>query len=136
MMNGMKRASGQAGLLLPSYAPFLILRGLLLALLISFLLLALNTLVLYLSPLSEVFVPYLIFGGTLLSILLGSVYVGKRTEEKGWLRGGLTGLFYVLALMLLCFLFNVNFEPGLNILTKLFLGFSFGTLGGILGINS
>jgi putative membrane protein (TIGR04086 family) len=135
-MNNKGRSSIQGGSLLVSSVPILIIRGLLVALLLSFIFLALCTVALYLSPLSEVFVPYLIFGGTLLSILLGSVYVGKRTEEKGWLRGGLTGLFYVLALIILSYIFRVSFEPGLNIVTKFFLGFSFGTLGGILGINS
>lgn len=138
MNNSTGRSSGQVGLALSSQdnATILIVKGLLIALLLSFIFLALNTLLLYFSPLSEAYVPYLIFGGTLLSIFWGSVYVGKRTEEKGWLRGGLTGLFYVLTLMLFCFLFNVSIEPGINILTKLFLGFAFGTLGGILGINS
>ncbi|HHT46477.1 MAG TPA: TIGR04086 family membrane protein [Firmicutes bacterium] len=138
MNNSTGRSSGQVGLALSSQdnATILIVKGLLIALLLSFIFLALNTLLLYFSPLSEAYVPYLIFGGTLLSIFWGSVYVGKRTEEKGWLRGGLTGLFYVLTLMLFCFLFNVSFEPGINILTKLFLGFVFGSLGGILGINS
>ncbi|RJX27974.1 MAG: TIGR04086 family membrane protein [Dethiobacter sp.] len=130
------RSSIQGGSLLVSSVPLLITRGLLVALLLSLVILVLSTMILHFSPLSETFVPYIIFGGTLLSILLGSVYVGKRTEEKGWLRGGLTGLFYVLALIILSYLFQVSFEPGLNIITKLFLGFSFGTLGGILGINS
>lgn len=135
-MNNKGHSSGQVGLLLPNYTPFLIARGLIVALVVSLILLTLNTFVLYLSPLSEVFVPYLIFAGTLISILLGSLYVGKRTEKKGWLRGGLTGLFYVIVLIILSFIFSVDFGSGVNILTKLFLGFLFGTLGGILGINS
>ena len=138
MNNSTGRSSGQGGLIFFSQgsASSLVARGLLVALLLSFIFLALYTLLLYFSPLSEAYVPYLVYGGTLLSIFLGSLYVGKRTEEKGWLRGGLTGLIYVLTLMLFCFLFNVSIEPGINILTKLFLGFAFGTLGGILGINS
>jgi putative membrane protein (TIGR04086 family) len=138
MNNSTGRSSGQGGIIIFSQGSvtLLVARGLLVALLLSFIFLALYTLLLYLSPLSEAYVPYLIYGGTLLSILLGSRYVGKRTAEKGWLRGGLTGLIYVLTLMLLCFLFNVSIESGINILTKLFLGFAFGSLGGILGINS
>jgi len=135
-MNGKGRSSIQGGSLRVSSVPALICRGLLVALLFSFIFLVLCTVALYLSPLSEAFIPYLIFGGTLLGILLGSIYVGKRTEEKGWLRGGLTGLFYVLALLVLCYLFGVGFGAGFNIVTKFFLGFFFGTLGGILGINT
>lgn len=135
-MNNKGRSSVQGGSLLISSVPVLIFRGVAVTLLISFIFLALCTAIIYLSPLSEALVPYLIFGGTLLSILLGSIYVGKRTDEKGWLRGGLTGLFYVLVLIILCYIFQVNFEPGFNIITKFFLGFVFGTLGGILGINA
>ena len=85
MNNSTGRSSGQVGLALSSQdnATILIVKGLLIALLLSFIFLALNTLLLYFSPLSEAYVPYLIFGGTLLSIFWGSVYVGKRTEEKG-----------------------------------------------------
>lgn len=135
-MNHKGRSSIQGGSLLVSSVPILIFRGLMVALLYSFIFLVIFTVVVYFSPLSEVFVPYFIIGGTLLSILLGSIYVGKRTEEKGWLRGGLTGLVYVLTLLILCFIFQVNIEPGINIFSKFFLGFFFGTLGGILGINS
>ncbi|MGI6308360.1 MAG: TIGR04086 family membrane protein [Dethiobacteria bacterium] len=130
------RPSTPGGALSSFSTPSLIFRGLLVALGLSFLLLALNALLIHFSPLSEAFVPYLLFAGTLLSILLGSVYVGKQTEEKGWLRGGLMGLCYVLALFILSFVFRVELQLGLGLLTKLFLGFSFGTLGGILGINS
>ncbi|NMB41017.1 MAG: TIGR04086 family membrane protein [Firmicutes bacterium] len=135
-MNFKGRSSIQGGSLSVSLGPVLIFKGLLVTLLYSLVFLLLFTVILHFSPLSEMFVPYIIFGGTIVSILLGSVYVGKRTEEKGWLRGGLTGLSYVIVLIILCYIFQVSFEPGLNVFTKLFLGFCFGTAGGILGINS
>lgn len=135
-MNAKGRSSTQGGSLLISSVPVLIFRGLLRALLFSFIFLLFCTLALYFSPLPEMFVPYFIFGATLLSILLGSIYVGKRTDEKGWLRGGFTGLFYVLLLILLCYIFHIGFIPGFNVITKIFLGFCFGILGGVIGINS
>ena len=135
-MQARGRSSAQGGALSFFSTPSLIFRGLLVALGLSLLLLVINAVLIYFSPLSEVFVPYLLFAGTLLSILWGSVYVGKRTEEKGWLRGGLMGLCYVLILFILNLVFRVELQLGLGLLTKLFLGFSFGTLGGILGINS
>ncbi len=130
------RSSTSGGALSSFSTPSLILRGLLVALVLSFLLLVLNALLIYFSPLSEAFVPYLLFAGTLLSILLGAVFVGKRTEEKGWLRGGLMGFCYVLALFCLSYFLRVELQLGLGLVTKLFLGFSFGAVGGILGINS
>ncbi|NLJ55758.1 MAG: TIGR04086 family membrane protein [Firmicutes bacterium] len=135
-MQNRGRSSTQGGALAPFSPLSLILRGILVALGFSFLFLAVNALLIYFSPLSEVIVPYLLFAGTLLSILWGAIYVGKRTEEKGWLRGGLMGLCYVLILFILNIVFRVELQLGFGLLTKLFLGFSFGTLGGILGINS
>jgi len=131
-----RKGSSIQGRIPVSSAPVLIFRGLLVALLYSFLFLTLFTFIIYLSPLSEGYISYLIMGGALVSILLGSIYVGKRTEEKGWLRGGLTGLLYVGTLLLLCFIFQVNIETDFNIFSKFFLGLIFGSLGGIVGINS
>ncbi len=114
----------------------LILRGLLVALGFSFLLLFVNVLLIYFTPFPEIFVPYLHFAGALLSILLGAVFVGKKTQEKGWLRGGLMGFCYVLILLCLSCFLRVGLQPGPGLLTKLFLGFSLGAIGGIMGINS
>ena len=132
-----KGRTSKSGGALPSYSTtYLILRGLLVALGLTFLFLVMNALLIYFSPLSEVLVPYLLFAGALLSILLGSVYVGKRTEEKGWLMGGVLGFCYVLTLLFLCLVFRVEIQFGLGLFTRIFLGCIFGALGGILGINS
>ena len=129
--------SSTSGGALSSFSTFsLVLWGLLVALGFSFLFLALNAFLIYFTSLSEIFVPYLLFAGTLFSILLGAVFIGKRTEEKGWLRGGLMGLFYVLVLFCLSYFWRIEFQPGWGLITKLFLGFSFGAAGGIWGINS
>lgn len=126
-----------SGGILSSFPTFsLILWGLLVALGLSFLLLVLNAFLIYFTSLSEIYVPYLLFAGTLFSILTGAIFIGKRTEEKGWLRGGLMGLCYVLALFCLSYFWRVEFQPGLGLIAKFFLGFSFGAAGGIWGINS
>ena len=135
-MHAKGRPSTAGGTLFSFYTLSLIFRGLLVALGVSFLLLALNALLIYFSPLAEVYVPYLLFVGTLLSIFLGAVFIGKRTEEKGWLRGGLMGFCYVLVLFCLGSFWRVGPQLEWGLLTKLFLGFSFGAAGGIFGINS
>lgn len=124
------------GLVLPSFPSVVIIKGLLWALLATAVILMIISLIFYFTPLSEIFLPYAIFGGTLLSILIGSMYVGKNVEEKGWLRGGLTGLFYSLLLFFLGLYILPELSFSLNLITKLLLGFSFGVIGGILGINS
>ncbi|NLX91328.1 MAG: TIGR04086 family membrane protein [Firmicutes bacterium] len=130
------RSSVQNGMLLTSPEPLVLCRGLLVTMAFSFILLLFNTLLFFFFPLSELFVPYFIFGFTLISILVGSVYIGKRVEKKGWLKGGMLGLIYVLILIILSFTCLPGLAFNLNIFTKLFIGFAFGTIGGILGINS
>ena len=103
------RSPMQGGSLLIFSVPMLIFRGLLRAFLLSLIFLLLSTAALYFSLLSEAFVPYFVFGAIILSILSGSIYVGKRTDEKGWLRGGITGLFYVLVLLILSNIFQESF---------------------------
>ena len=95
------RLSIQNGLLSSPLLLFVILRGLFQALILSLAVLLISTLLVYFSPMPEYIVPYIIFGGALLSILLGSFYVGKRVDEKGWLRGGITGFLYVLFIIIL-----------------------------------
>lgn len=130
------RLSIQGGPFFPPSLPFVILRGLFLALILSLAVLLIGTILVYFSPMPEYVVPYIIFGGVLLSILLGSTYVGKKVDEKGWLRGGIVGFLYVLLLIILGLFLPTGFMVGKNILTKLFLGFAFGVVGGIMGINS
>lgn len=123
-------------MLLTSPEPLVLCKGLLVTIVFSFILLLFNTLLFFFFPLSEFFVPYFIFGFTLISILVGSVYIGKRVEKKGWFKGGMLGLIYVLILSILSFSCLPGLGFNLNIFTKLFIGFSFGTIGGVLGINS
>ncbi len=135
-MNKKGRSSVQNGMLLTSSEPLVLCKGLLVTLFLSFLLLLFNTMLFFFFPLSEIFVPYFIFGFTLVSILVGSVYIGKRVQKKGWLKGGMIGFTYVLILIILGISLLPDLGLGLNTLTKLFIGFSFGTIGGVLGINS
>jgi putative membrane protein (TIGR04086 family) len=130
------RLSMQSGLLYSPLLLFVILRGLFLAFTLSLVILVICTLLVSYSPMPEFVVPYIVFGGALLSILLCSTYVGKRVDEKGWLRGGIAGFLYVFILVILGLFLPTGSAMSANIITKLFLGFAFGVVGGILGINS
>ncbi len=114
----------------------LLLRGLYRSLLLSLAFILLITLIMYLSPAPEWIVSYLVMAGMLASIIYGSMYVGRRVDTKGWLRGGYTGLLYIIVVLLLSYILQLQPDLGPSLLSKLFLGFSFGCVGGILGINS
>lgn len=133
----MNRPSNTAPLFsLKGVAFWSIFRGTLVSLVVSLVLLLLASIVLHFTAVPEKISPYLVFVITVTAILSGSYLTGKRTHYRGWLHGGLVGLFYVLLLMLLGRFFLEEFNLGLNLFSKLFLGFIFGTAGGMWGVNS
>ena len=129
-------AKNQSGLYFPLVPYGVIAKGLLFSFVLSILLIGLVSIIFYFSPLTENFGTYIIYGITLVCIIFGSVYVGKRVEDKGWFRGGVTGFLYVAFLIGLGLLFLPDLNLGMNVVYRLIIGFSFGALGGILGINS
>ena len=112
-----------------------ILKGIACALLLSLALLLIASLILYFTALPERYAPYIVFAASVFAILWGSSYAGKRIGHQGWLYGGLVGLFYVLLMLIVGLLLLNDFNLGFNIFTKLFLGFAFGAVGGIWGVN-
>ncbi|NMA92889.1 MAG: TIGR04086 family membrane protein [Firmicutes bacterium] len=113
-----------------------VIRGLLLSIIISLVLLLACSLVLHLTALPERVTPYLACGLSLLAVLCGSYYTGKRVGFRGWLLGGVVGVLYVVGLLLAGVLVGNNVTLGLNVISKLFLGFMFGAAGGMWGVNS
>ncbi len=112
-----------------------IAKGTLLALIISLVVCLLLAVVLFLTPLSEGAVPYVVYITGIFSIIIGSAYAAKRIQAKGWLNGGLTGLSYLVILLVLTRVFGLELDVNLHLLTKLLLAFVFGSIGGILGLN-
>ena len=112
------------------------LRGIVYGLLVSLVVLLFSALALNFTTLTEASIPYLAFVASLLGILIGSSFVGRRIGLKGWLNGGVTGLVFVAILLIFGFIFVPDLSFGLNVFSKLFLGFAFGAVGGMLGINA
>ena len=121
---------------LPPSLTLLLLKGLFRSLLVSCAFILVITLLLHLTPLPELTVPYLVVVGMLVSIISGSMYVGRRVDTKGWLRGGFTGVLYIVVILILSHFLNLGPDLGMSVLSRLFLGFSFGCVGGMIGINS
>lgn len=93
------------------------------------------TLLLRYTALSEVNLPYFTYGINGISILAGGWLAGAKSQKRGWLSGGLTGLFYVLLIFLIGFL---AFDTSMRVQPLLFTVcvVSLSALGGILGINT
>ncbi len=112
-----------------------VFKGTFLALVISLIVCTLVAAVLYLTPLSEQVVPYVIYVTSIFSIIIGAAYAARRMQFKGWLYGGLTGFAYIAILLILLKLFAIEADVSLQLFSKLFLGFVLGAIGGILGLN-
>ncbi len=113
-----------------------IIRGVLISIIISLVLLLVCSLVLHLTPVREKITPFLTCGIALFSVLCGSYHTGKRLGYRGWLHGGAVGVLYLLLLLLAGILAGNGFALGLNLFSKLFLGFVFGAAGGMWGVNA
>jgi putative membrane protein (TIGR04086 family) len=112
-----------------------LLKGIIMALLISVVLLFIGALVLYFTAVPEKAAPYLVFGISLAAIIIGSSFAGKRIGSKGWLYGGIVGFAYVGLMLVFGLIVLADVAMGLNFITKLFLGFVFGAAGGMWGVN-
>ncbi|MFX3646996.1 MAG: TIGR04086 family membrane protein [Paenibacillus sp.] len=70
-----------------------------------------------------------------LSLLVGGFVAGKRSGEKGWYYGGITGIVYGLLVLLIGFLAldaSFNWKDGLQLLSAFFIS----ALGGMFGVNT
>lgn len=106
------------------------------ALVVSLFILVLGSILLYFTPVLESYAPVMVFAANLVGIVLGSRKVGMRVGVKGWLNGGLVGLGYMIIIIVIG---QFVLEPqvlGSNLISTIFLGFVFGALGGMWGVNS
>jgi putative membrane protein (TIGR04086 family) len=114
---------------------YYIFKGMLLALVISLAVCLLLAAVLFLTSLPERVVPYAVYITSIFSIIIGSAYASRRIRVKGWLNGGLTGLSYVVVLLVVTGVTGLDMDINLNLATKIILAFTLGSIGGILGLN-
>lgn len=111
-------------------------KGVILAVILSLVLILLLALVLYLTPLPERAAPYLVYGAGVVAILWGSARAARRIGTRGWLNGGLVGVIYVLLMQAGGLIAVEDMTLGWSLAVKLFLGFIFGAVGGMWGVNN
>ncbi|MGI5854491.1 MAG: TIGR04086 family membrane protein [Bacillota bacterium] len=112
-----------------------IVRGLFISLLFGFVVLILFTIVLSLMGVRPVDVPLTIVMLSYLTVLIGSVTTGRHSPSRGWLTGGVTGILFMILLMLF---FAMIPETALNwplALIRIACAFPVGAIGGMLGVN-
>lgn len=110
-------------------------KGLVLAYIISLTIFIVFSILLTYTKIPEKVIPSVVVFTTIVSISMGSGYLSRRVEGKGWLHGGLLGLIYVLLILVLGNIFIPGFNAAGNLLTNLLIAFIIGAIGGIIGIN-
>ncbi|MBU5257425.1 TIGR04086 family membrane protein [Tissierella praeacuta] len=112
-----------------------LLRGLLLAYIITCILILFFSLLLTYSSLKENKMPLMNTVIMMLSIIVGSIYVSKGIKEKGWINGGIVGIVYYSILIILNLIFLKSLKLDIFSISKLALACITGIIGGIIGIN-
>lgn len=112
-----------------------LLKGMLLALVFSLVMLFVIALLLYLTELPESIASYLVYGVSLGAILWGAAYAARRIGSRGWLNGGIIGVAYVMLMLAGGLIAIDDLTIGWSLAVKIFLGFVFGAVGGVWGVN-
>lgn len=112
-----------------------LLKGLVLAYIITCILILFFSLLLTYSSLRENKMPLLNTIIMMTSITSGSIYVARKVKEKGWINGGVLGIGYYLILIILNFIFLKPLILDIFSISKLVLACIIGIIGGIIGIN-
>lgn len=110
-------------------------KGLILGYLITLgALLILSVLITY-TPLNESYVSAIALGVTAIAVFLCGFKTARCAQSKGWLWGILSGLCYILIMMLIGQSSIENYTVGMKLLIMLGMAVAGGGLGGILGVN-
>ena len=112
-----------------------ILKGVLYAFVISLIMLVVFTLLLKFTSLSESKTPMYNNITMIISVVIGSLYIGMKIKEKGWLNGAIVGLIYYLVIILINVLFIKSGRSPSFLFSKLVLSTLTGFIGGMIGIN-
>lgn len=112
-----------------------LLKGLVLGMLISFILIVLYSILLSYTSMSDSSMGMVTQIIMILSITISSIYCAKTIKNKGWLFGLLIGILYIILLIPISSVFGQISGFDKLFLIKLALGSIVGVIGGIIGVN-
>ena len=112
-----------------------ILKGVLISLIITFLLLLIFSLILTYTDTQENVITPVIIVITGISILIGSSISNIKIKKNGLINGGIIGGLYIAILYIISSILNWNFGLDIKSIIMIAVGVIFGILGGIIGVN-
>ena len=72
---------------------------------------------------------------TFLCVFAAGLFTSRKMRHSGWLSGLISGVIYVLAMLIISFFILGRFQPGANTVRMLIISVLAGILGGITGVN-
>lgn len=95
----------------------------------------LTALLLRFTGIAEASLPYFTYAINGIALLCGGWMAGRRAGQRGWMYGGITGILYVLIVLIIGFLaFDATMRVQPFLFTVCATGLS--ALGGIFGVNT
>ena len=111
-------------------------KGIIFSVILTAILVLLITTVTYFADVSDKIISILLFIASVLSTLIGALFVTRNVHENGLIHGMFVGLGYFAFILIASIVVKKGFSLNTNLITMLFANVAGGMLGGILGINS
>lgn len=112
-----------------------ILKGCILSIITSVLLLLIFAILLTYTGISETTIIPVILIITGISVLAGSMISTRKIRKNGLINGGLVGFIYIIVLYIVSSLWLVKFSITLNSIIMIIIAVITGMIGGIIGVN-
>ena len=112
-----------------------VLKGSIIAILISMVLLILFAIILANTDVSESIMPYAIIIICAISILIGSIISSIKIQKKGIINGALVGTIYIVVLYIFSSIIENNFSLNSYSIIMCMFAILFGCIGGVIGVN-
>lgn len=112
-----------------------IVKGVVIALLTTFILLIIFSIILTYTNTEEKVINPVIMIITAISILIGSSLANIKIKKNGLLNGGIVGGIYILMIYLISSILNWKFSLNIQSIIMIATAIIFGVLGGIIGVN-
>lgn len=112
-----------------------ILKSSIIAIIITLVCFAIFAIIIKVADLQETIIAPVVQVIRTLSIAFGGMLAAKSSKKVGWLKGGITGVVYVLFAFMISSLFGGSILMGSIIFSDILLGVIAGAVGGIIGVN-
>ena len=112
-----------------------ILKGVIISIVISILLLTIYAVILTYTSTSENTIKPVVITITGISLLIGSFISSMKLKKQGMLNGGIVGFIYILSIYIISSIWLSNFSIDLESIIMIIVSIITGMIGGIIGIN-